>query len=165
MNTLSKIATGVLFLLPGLLPLFFHVSFQVQQGYIRQKMKARLNTGSLQTIVIEQEKVVWMDGHEIWVNGMMFDIQSMKLENGVYTFSGLYDYEETLLVLKQKSKAGNNSETDRLLNRMFLALQQLFLTESAYVLPLPDQTGFANDSFLFILPNPFLGTPVPPPWC
>lgn len=154
-----------MFILPGLLPLFFQLSFQVRQGYIRQQMKAKLNNEGLQTVVVEQEKVVWMDGHEIWINGMMFDIQSIKLENGIYTFTGLYDYEETLLVLKQKSTTENNSENHRLLNQMLLTLQQLFLTETDFLRPKPDKTSFANIYFQFMLPNPFVGTPVPPPWC
>lgn len=82
-------------------------------------MQKKLETDKLQTIVIPEEKVIWMDKHEIWVNEHMFDIHSKKLENGIYTFTGLYDEDETELVKKERKATGDNTEQNKLLAQFF----------------------------------------------
>ena len=98
----------------------FFVMFQKRE--IREKMKDKMETDKLQKIVLQEDKVVWMDKHEIWVNEHMFDIHSKKLEKGVYTFTGLYDEEETELVKKEKKAAENNNEQSKLLVHFFKLL-------------------------------------------
>lgn len=89
-------------------------------------MKGRLETEKLQTIVLPEEKVIWMDKHEIWVNEHMFDIHSKKLENGVYTFTGLYDEDETELVKKERKTTDDNNGQDKLLVQFFKNLPALY---------------------------------------
>ena len=78
--------------------------------------------GALQTVVLPENKVVWMDKHEIWVNNSMFDIATKKLENGIYTFTGLYDEDETSLVEKEKESSEKNNEQDKRLSQLLKTL-------------------------------------------
>lgn len=90
-------------------------------------MKEKLEISLLQTITINEKDVVWMDDHEIWVNEHMFDIHTKKLENGVYTFTGLYDEEETNLVKKHKDTTEKNNEENQLISSLFQLLQSSFI--------------------------------------
>jgi len=72
--------------------------------------------------------VIWMDKHEIWINEHMFDIHSKKLENGIYTFTGLYDEDETELVKKERKATGNSAEQNKLLAQFFKHLPAFYDT-------------------------------------
>ena len=85
-------------------------------------MKEKLEEKQLQTLVLPENDVIWMDEHEIWVNSSMFDIHTKKLERGFYTFTGLYDEEETLLVERERNAAGKNNEQNQLLTELFKCL-------------------------------------------
>ncbi len=92
-------------------------------------MKQRLEYHHLQTIILPEDAVVWMDKNEVWVNRHMFDIHSQKLENGIYTFTGLYDDDETELVSQQH----NTREKDKLQNKLladFLKCLPVFHTQT-----------------------------------
>lgn len=108
------------------MPLLFLLLTMLEKIEIREKMEKKLQTEKLQTIVLPEEKVIWMDKHEIWVNEHMFDIHSKKLENGVYTFTGLYDEDETELVKKERKSTGNNNGQDKLLVQFFKNLPALY---------------------------------------
>ena len=69
-----------------------------------------------------------MDKHEIWVNDHMFDIHSKKLEHGVYTFTGLYDDDETELVKKQQGATEEDKQQNKLLSQLFKCLHTIFYT-------------------------------------
>ena len=85
-------------------------------------MKKELGIRELHTVVIPESEVIWMDKHEIWVYNSMFDIQTKKLENGIYTFTGLYDEEETILVERERKETGKADEKNKLLARLFKSL-------------------------------------------
>ena len=89
-------------------------------------MKKELEIRELHTVVIPESEVIWMDKHEIWVNNSMFDIQTKELENGIYTFTGLYDEEETILVEKERNETGKADEKNKLLARLFKNLPVFF---------------------------------------
>ena len=94
-------------------------------------MKEKLEISLLQTITIKEKDVIWMDDHEIWVNDQMFDIRTKKLENGQYTFTGLFDEEETNLVKKHLETTEKNNEESQLLSSLFQLLQSGFLRDEA----------------------------------
>ena len=85
-----------------------------------------MEAGQLQTIIIPENNVVWMDKHEIWINGSMFDIESSELANGVYTFTGMYDEEETLLVQEEKETEEEESKHQKLLTQLFKSFAGYF---------------------------------------
>ena len=72
-----------------------------------------------------------MDDHEIWVNEHMFDIRTKKLENGIYTFAGLYDEQETNLVKKHKDTTEKNNEENQVLSSLFQLLHSAFIEDEA----------------------------------
>ncbi len=110
------------FLLLGCMPLLFLLFSALKKIEIKEMMKEKLETDKLQTIVLPEEKVVWMDKHEIWVNEHMFDIHSKKLENGIYTFTGLYDDDETELVKKERRSTEDHSAQNKILAKIFKQL-------------------------------------------
>jgi hypothetical protein len=122
--------TGLLFVLLGILPLLFILSFHIQQYLVREHMKEELERRNLQTLQIPEQEVTWMDKHEIWVNEKMFDIHSRSFENGIYTFTGLYDEQETLLVKQHMDATGKNLEENKILAQLFKCLQTIFLESS-----------------------------------
>ena len=113
------------------MPVLFTVFFLLKQQMIHHEMKEKLETSLLQTITIKEKEVFWMDDHEIWVNEHMFDIQTKKLENGIYTFTGLYDEEETNLVKKYKETTEKNNEENQLLSSLFELLESTFIEDNA----------------------------------
>lgn len=85
-------------------------------------MKQRLENQRLQTIILPEDAVVWMDKNEIWVNNQMFDIHSKKLENGNYIITGLYDDDETELVSQQHNTREKDEFQNKLLVEFFKCL-------------------------------------------
>lgn len=126
-------------------------------------MKEKLEKENLQTITIAEDKVVWMDKHEIWINNSMFDIHSKILKNGVYTFTGLYDEKETLLVEKHKRSTEKNNNENKLISQLFKCMQNIF----APGINIDHETGTSNFHInIFLTPSltdPFLGKLTPPP--
>lgn len=106
-------------MLLGFTPLLFTLFVTLKKKEIRHKMKEELELQELHTVIIPESEVIWMDDHEIWVNNSMFDIQTKKLENGIYTFVGLYDEEETLLVEQERKEAGKSGEQNKFLAQLF----------------------------------------------
>ena len=129
-HLLKKIGSFV-FLLAGFMPVLFTLLFLFKQQLIRHEMKEKLETSLLQTITINEKDVVWMDDHEIWVNEHMFDIHTKKLKNGIYTFTGLYDEQETNLVKKHKDTTEKNNEENQVLSSLFQLLQSAFIEDEA----------------------------------
>lgn len=126
-------------------------------------MKAKLEGHNLQTIVLAEKDVVWMDKHEIWVNELMFDIRTSKLENGIYTFTGHYDEQETILVKQQKDATGKNQSENKLLSQLIKCFQHIFYNRpSGDHLLAAKQEHILNLNFLK-LPFPFRSIPTPPP--
>lgn len=162
MITNSKKITSIFFVLLGLVPLLFILLIAIKKHDIRQRMKKELEQKHLQTIILPENRVTWMDDHEIWVNNSMFDIHTQKLENGIYTFTGLYDEEETRLVEKAKNAAGKNNEQNKLLAQLFKSLP-VFCEESS------DSFSFyslriSHHYFLVFYPvHQYKEIPTPPP--
>lgn len=122
MKTRFNKITSFLFILLGFVPLLFVLVITIRKHNIRQRMKANLEQQHLQTIVLPENEVTWINKHEIRVNNSIFDIRTRNLENGVYTFTGLFDYEETLLVENEKNTTGKNNEQNKLLVQLFKSL-------------------------------------------
>ena len=117
-----------MFMALGLVPLLAVLFVLVKKHDIRHRMKEQLKSHSLQTIILPENEVVWMDDHEIWVHESMFDIRTKKLEQGIYTFTGMYDSEETELVSRQKENSEKNDPDTELLRHLFATLHTLFIT-------------------------------------
>jgi hypothetical protein len=119
LKTATKKISSLFFILLGFTPLLFILFVTLKKKEIRHRMEEELRVRELVTVVIPESEVIWMDDHEIWANNSMFDIQTKKLENGIYTFTGLYDAEETLLVEQERKEAGKAKEQCKLLSQLF----------------------------------------------
>src|SRR5688572_15821652 len=88
------------------LPLISVLNLQLKQQLLKKEMKSRLADAALQTLSIPSTEVIWVEEHEILVHGKMFDIRNHSIKNGVYTFTGYFDIEETDVVEKMKTLPG-----------------------------------------------------------
>jgi hypothetical protein len=162
LRNLQQKLTSLLFILLGLTPLLFILVISVKKQEIRHRMEEDMDRGQLQTVVIPEQEVIWMDKHEIWVNQSMFDIRSKKLENGVYTFTGMYDREETLLVLQEKKAAGQTNEDNKLLSQFFKSLPEFCVAHEETFDPAALNDPYKN--YLTFAPaDPFREIITPPP--
>jgi hypothetical protein len=154
-----------LLLLFAAIPLFYAFIFRVQQLAIHQKMKKNLESRLLHTVSLAEKDVHWIgEGKEILINGQLFDIRSSVFVNGYYSFTGLFDKEETILVNQLEKTQQQTSSSD---SKVFLQLfqwLQLFYTDSQHT----DNLTYAsmNQENLFItpaLPEQYMGIIIPPP--
>ncbi len=122
MKTVTKKIASLFYLLIGIGPLLFVLFVSIKKEDIRHRMKQQLESRQLHTIILPENAVVWMDKHEIWVNDHMFDIHSKKLENGTYTFTGLYDDDETELVRQQQNTTEKDKQQSKLLAELLKCL-------------------------------------------
>lgn len=92
-------------------------------------MEERLEQNiSHHSITIADNEVIWIkEGKEIWVSGKMFDIKKAESKNGLTTFTGLFDDDETFLKKQlaeswQKKSPGDN----KTLSQFIVSLQNVF---------------------------------------
>lgn len=163
MKAIIQKTSGFLFIALSITPLLLVIFFSVKEQVIQVQMKKKLESNELQTVMIPAEKVIWMDDHEIWVNESMFDIRTQKLENGVYTFTGMYDADETALVLQQKKTSKTQSDQQKQLVQTFNCLKNIF-NDSGELLIHPPVVVITHHSFISLrLPEFSLPIPTPPP--
>lgn len=85
---------------------------------------------SVQTLVVDEQKVEWKEeGREVTIEGEYFDLISWHLENGKYTFTGVFDEEETAVVglLEKQQVFWNSIIRLLLLGESFVALVYLLI--------------------------------------
>jgi len=127
-------------------------------------MKEKIENHQLITVTIPENEVTWMDKHEIWVNNSMFDIHTKKLEHGIYTFTGLYDDDETELVEQERNAAGKNNEQNKLLAQLFKCLPGFCNEYTEISNPLPNH-NFYNSLISTAPISQFREILTPPPQC
>lgn len=144
MRTEIKKITSLFFILLGFVPLLFILFITIKKQDIRKRMKEKLESHQLVTVTIPENEVTWMDKHEIWVNNSMFDIHTKKIEHGIYTFTGLYDDDETELVEKERNAAGKNNEQNKLLAQLFKCLPAFCNQQSETYFLLPEHNTYSS---------------------
>ena len=113
------LAISVIFLASSL-PLFFSGFFLSSRLVIRKLMLERVETEQLTTIKIPEKEIVWYNpGYEIIIEGKMFDIKSIHLEDGIYTISGLFDEDETELNNLEEDYASQEGNTKKTSHQIF----------------------------------------------
>jgi hypothetical protein len=154
-----------LLLIIAAIPVFYTLIYKVEQLAIQEKMKTNLENQLLHRITISENDVHWIrEAKEIMVNGQMFDIRSSAFENGYYSFTGLFDNEETALVNQiEKTQQQNSSSNNKILLQLFQWLQSIYNH--------PQHTGHLayaclSQENLFITPplsEEHMGIIIPPP--
>lgn len=106
------------------IPVISAFTFQLHQQVIRHRMKERLEEQLLQTITLQVKDIQWAKAEkEIWLHNRLFDIKSSSYHNGIYTFTGLYDNDETLLLTQLQKNQQQENNTG---NKILLQSLQLF---------------------------------------
>jgi len=128
-------------------------------------MKEHLEKETLATISLQEKDVHWIrPGKEIWANDRFFDIKTYSAQNGIVTFTGLYDEKETALVNSLQNNQEQNSTADNeLLAQLFELLQDIYSGHQHDTL-----SGIAYKRQLFLtetspLSTAFLSIATPPP--
>ncbi len=115
-------------MLAGFAPLLFVLFFSFKQQLIRHRMHRRLEEQQLHTLVLPDSSVRWAEeGKEIWVEGRLFDVESMEQKDGMTVFHGLYDEEETELEkMFNNAWKKNLTSQHRLLAKIFQCLSGFY---------------------------------------
>ena len=102
------------------MPVWLFVYWQVQQLIVQHEMEEKLEHAQLQTIRLTATAVQWhKKNKEIVIDGRLFDVKSQSISNGIATFTGLFDDEETVIrqqvnrLMQQqqdKNETGDNDE-------------------------------------------------------
>ena len=162
-TAVRRIAPFVLLLL-AVLPLFYALFIQMQQMALHHKMKEKLETGLLHSITVKKEQVHWItDGKEIMVEGRMFDIKSSHFQNGICTFEGLYDGEETDLMEQLQKNQHSDSSNSKQLVQLFQLLQTLFSNSSGEEISVTAVLSPEFPVFHSSLSSQFISLFTPPP--
>jgi hypothetical protein len=160
--TLRKLSI-LLFSLPAILPLIITLSFQLRQQQVRHRMKEVLETSLLKTIIVPEDNVIWIEEHEIWVEGRMFDIHEYTRKDGNYIFHGLFDEDETRLVKNLMEDNDLNKLESQALTGIFSFLKQIHFTETISgekINPVSPQHG---EFLSLFIPAIFYSVTTPPP--
>jgi hypothetical protein len=87
-------------------------------------MEEKLEKSFLQTIRLKKEDLVWVKkGKEIRIGNHLFDIKSIKENNGICEIKGLYDEDEDLLHEQlNESRRSTDQESQKSLLGFFFQL-------------------------------------------
>jgi hypothetical protein len=71
---------------------------------------------NIQTLIVDADRVIWKEeGREVTIDGEYFDLVSWTLKDGKYTFTGVFDREETAVVNMLEKQTGTGFFISRLL--------------------------------------------------
>lgn len=146
------------------MPLLFSFYFIIHQKVIRYRMEEKLEKSFLQTIRIKKEDLVWVKkGKEIRIGNHLFDIKSIKENNGVCEIKGLYDDDEDLLQ-EQLDESQRNTDQQSQKSLLSFFFQLYTASENTYYekINTPTLSEYSN-YFSFYLPSPFSELLTPPP--
>ena len=124
-TTIKKI-TASSFILLGFAPVLFTAFFVLKQRQIRHRMKEQMEIQQLHTILLASDEVVWVKaGKEILLDGKLFDIKLTEQKNGIITFQGLFDEEETYLIARQQMNQEEESNDNTKILASFFGLFEI----------------------------------------
>lgn len=161
----NRIYANYALLLITVAPILSFIILPLHQKEIQYQMKIKLEKEALQKIVLSEKNVHWIKpGKEIWAANKMFDIKSYTYEDGIYTFSGLFDEKETDIVKQlQKNLPDQNSSRNKILYQLIQLFQITFQDQQMETSIL---TNLCRVDFRFFnspLLTQLLSIPAPPP--
>ncbi len=133
------------------IPLLSIVVLQLRQKYLSATAEERIEFSLIETISVPESKLVWREeGREVTIDGEYFDLVSWKLENGIYTLSGVYDKEETAISNLLEKQAGAQSSLIRLLilGQCFAAII-IYLINFFYIHRLNKASAFFENHYKY----------------
>lgn len=125
-NIISKIIAVIFFIVTAA-PLFFSSLLLIKQQYARHKIKEKLETGLLHTIILPENGIVWVKKNkEIRIDNELFDVKSILKENNKIIITGVFDHEETEIEQKLGNLSCNANNPNPILTKLFSFLQNIF---------------------------------------
>ena len=127
-------------------------------------MEEKLERTFLQTIKLKKEDLVWVkNGKEIRIGNHLFDIKSIKENNGVYEIKGLYDEDEDLLHEQlNESQRNTDQQSQKALLSFFFQLYTAPENNYFEKVNTPTLSEYSNH-FSLHLPSPSSDLLTPPP--
>ncbi len=165
MSRCKQIIVSLVLLVITSIPCILFVYYQSAQWYTQHEMEEKLEKEQLQTISIPVSDVKWYrENKEILVDGKLFDIKSVVYRDGIASFTGLYDNQETKikvqienLELEDEENAKNESANNLI---SILLFKEEDLNADCLLNNLSAQyIGFSKAHLI----SPVISTPAPPP--
>jgi hypothetical protein len=129
------------------MPLIFSICFIVQLRITQHRAKEKLEQSMLQTVHLKKEEFKWYKkGKEIRIGKHLFDVKSIREENGNLVITGLYDEQEDLLhqQLEQSQSKHENSSQNNLCNFFFHFYYSIPPIGETVPLPVIIKTDYSN---------------------
>jgi hypothetical protein len=113
--------TGLMLLcLTAALPLCLSAFFLGGRILIRKAMREKLESSALVVRYVPAGELHWYErGRELLIDGLMFDVKSIRETGGGYEVTGLFDVEETDLFTKLIQHASDRQQGQGLLAGLF----------------------------------------------
>jgi len=128
-------------------------------------MEEKLENEQLQTVAIPISDVKWFkENKEILVDGKLFDIKSVVFQDGIASFTGLYDDQEMNIKLQLENlelEDDENAKNESAINLISILLYKEDDRNPDWLLNhLSTQyIDFSKDHLI----SPVISTPAPPP--
>ena len=147
------------------MPVVLTFFFLYKQQVIRHEMKEKLEKELLSTITIAKKDVIWVKyKKEIMTDGRMFDVESYTETNGLVTFTGLYDDDETALNKSLEKNIDKKKNRDhQLLTRLFQVLHSFYYNQTEDPVRAASNRTVYNNHTLQNISFPFINILTPPP--
>lgn len=128
-------------------------------------MKEKLERQMLHTVTVSRADVVWVKyKKEIRIHDKMFDVKSFDIKNDQYTFTGLYDEEETALNnYFEKNTEQKNERKYQVLSSLFQLLQSIYPEKFYEMLIFTTVSKAYCPLILQHMSSPFINILTPPP--
>lgn len=147
------------------LPSLVSMQSSIYIQWIKHEMKEKMEYENLQTITLNNNEVSWYEkGHEIIINGELFDIKNYSTVGNQTTFQGIFDKEESNMSAIAERIVSNKSENKHLakIGGFFQLLQYVCEKEDQPLSVISIPTIFFNFHDCLKL-SPILKIPTPPP--
>jgi hypothetical protein len=165
MNFIRKCLTAAILVLI-MMPAIYSIYFQVKQQLIHWKMWSLAEEEANDVVVIHASKLYWMEkDREIFVNGLMFDVESIEKVGDSLRITGEFDYEESGLLEKLESVTEKEKKEGRQANAILLLVQVMDDSMSGFQTTYIDFSCPSHKIFprISALPIVYLNTIYPPP--
>ena len=165
MSRYKQIIVSLVLLVITSVPCLLFVYFQSAQWYVQHKMEEKLENEQLQTVAIPISDVKWFkENKEIIVDGKLFDIKSVVFQDGIASFTGLYDDQEMYIKVQLENlelEDDENAKNESAINFISILLYKEDDRNPDWLLNhLSTQyIDFSKDHLI----SPVISTPAPPP--
>ncbi len=165
MSRLKQIIVSLVLLVITSIPCLLFVYYQSAQWYVQHEMEEKLENEQLQTLVIPVSDIKWYkENKEIRVEGKLFDIKSVVFQDGIASFTGLYDDQEMYIKVQLENLELEDDENAKNESAINLISILLFKEDDSKADWLLNQLSTQYIDFCKgHLISPVIATPAPPP--